>query len=247
MKHIKSFLRPTLDLLQFANRAKCSTHYAISSLLHRLLPTPHSPGAKVFIRENAVHRLKFSTWWHFHPPVPSCWAKGPLNSVLSHLRFTPLTQDCTSQFRINHLNKFADNTTNETDYNREVSPLVRCYKDNNLLTMEKMKEMVIDFSRGPTWHPSLTIDGSTLLRLSTIKFMGVHIIDDLSWSINITSLAKRPSNVSTSSASKKVSSPVPLLLRLLQKPISPLHSELCLACSCIYWRKLFSLVCGKSK
>ena len=62
-----------------------------------------------------------------------------------------------------------------------VQPLVR------LLT----KEIVVDFQRGLTQHPPLTIDGATVERVSSTKFLGVHISKDLAWTTNTASLAEK--------------------------------------------------------
>lgn len=57
-----------------------------------------------------------------------------------------------------------------------------------------MKRFVVDFRRGHTKHPLLTIEGAAVERVSSIKFLGVHISDDLSWTNNITDLAKKAQN-----------------------------------------------------
>ncbi|KAI3356663.1 hypothetical protein L3Q82_003304 [Scortum barcoo] len=53
------------------------------------------------------------------------------------------------------------------------------------------KEIVVDFRRTRPQHAPLTINGATVERLSSTKFLGVHITEDLSWTINTTSLAKK--------------------------------------------------------
>ncbi len=40
-------------------------------------------------------------------------------------------------------------------------------------------------------HPPLTIDSSTVERVSSTKFPGVHITEDLTWTTNTTSLSKK--------------------------------------------------------
>ncbi len=39
----------------------------------------------------------------------------------------------------------------------------------------------MDFRRNPVDHPPLTIDSSTVERVSSTKFLGVHITEDLTW------------------------------------------------------------------
>ncbi len=64
--------------------------------------------------------------------------------------------------------------------------------DNNLsLNVEKTKEIVVDFRRVHTQHAPLTINGATVERVSSTKFLGVHITEDLSWTNNTAALAKK--------------------------------------------------------
>ncbi|MCJ8737656.1 hypothetical protein PDJAM_G00026540 [Pangasius djambal] len=91
---------------------------------------------------------------------------------------------------------FADDTTvvglitnkDETDYRSEVSRLAGWCKDNLSLNVEKTKEIVVDFRRARTQHAPLTINGATVERVSSTKFLGVHITENLSWTA---SLAKK--------------------------------------------------------
>ncbi len=117
--------------------------------------------------------------------------------VLSPLLFTLLTHDCTPSHNSNFFIKFADDTTvvglisnrDETNYR---SHLAGWCSDNNLsLNVEKMKEIVVDFRRVHTQHAPLTINGATVERVSSTKFLGVHITDDLSWTNNTAALAKK--------------------------------------------------------
>ncbi len=95
---------------------------------------------------------------------------------------------------------FADDTTvvglisnrDETNYRREVSRLAGWCSDNNLsLNVEKTKEIVVDFRRVHSLHAPLTINGATVERVSSTKFLGVHITEDLSWTNNTAALAKK--------------------------------------------------------
>ncbi len=50
----------------------------------------------------------------------------------------------------------------------------------------------MDFRRrNSTDHPPLTIDSSTVERVSSTKFLGVHITEDLTWTTNTMSLSKK--------------------------------------------------------
>ncbi len=59
------------------------------------------------------------------------------------------------------------------------------------LNVEKTKEIVIDFRRVHSLHAPLTINGATVERVSSTKFLGVHITEDLSWTNNTAALAKK--------------------------------------------------------
>src|SRR4029434_10132780 len=70
-------------------------------------------------------------------------------------------------------------------YRKEVNLLTTWCRDNNLLlNVSKTKEIVVDFRKSHSEHPPLTIDGAAVERVSSTKFLGVHISEDLSWAIN---------------------------------------------------------------
>ncbi len=125
---------------------------------------------------------------------------APQGCVLSLLLFTLLTHDCTDKFISNHIIKFADDTTvvglisnnDETPYREEVAQLVEWCGANNLsLNVSKTKEVVMDFRRNSVDHSPLTIDSSTVERVSSTKFLGLHITEDLTWTTNTTSFSKK--------------------------------------------------------
>ncbi len=125
---------------------------------------------------------------------------APQGCVLSPLLFTLLTHDCTAKFSSNHIIKFVNDTTvvglisnnDEMHYREEVAQLVEWCGANNLsLNVSKTKEVVMDFRRNSVDHPPLTIDSSTVERVSSTKFLGVHITEDLTWTTNTTSLSKK--------------------------------------------------------
>ncbi len=49
----------------------------------------------------------------------------------------------------------------------------------------------MDFRRNSVDHPPLTIDTSTVERVSSTKFLGVHITEDLTWTTNTKSISKK--------------------------------------------------------
>ncbi|KAL0189784.1 hypothetical protein M9458_016883, partial [Cirrhinus mrigala] len=110
------------------------------------------------------------------------------------------THDCTAKFSSNHIIKFADDTTvvglisnnDETHYREEVAQLAKWCGANNLsLNVSKTKEVVMDFRRNSVDHRPLTIDSSAVERVSSTKFLGVHITENLTWTTNVTSLNKK--------------------------------------------------------
>ncbi len=66
-----------------------------------------------------------------------------------------------------------------------------CSDNNFSLNVEKTKEIVVDFRRVHTQHAPLTINGATVERVSSTKFLGVYITEDLSWTNNTAALAKK--------------------------------------------------------
>ncbi|KAL0153248.1 hypothetical protein M9458_051423 [Cirrhinus mrigala] len=125
---------------------------------------------------------------------------APQGCVLTALLFTLLTHDCTAKFSSNHIIKFADDTSvvglisnnDETHYREEVAQLAKWCGANNLsLNVSKTKKVVMDFRRNSVDHPPLTIDSSTVQRVSSTKFLGVHITENLTWTTNVTSLNKK--------------------------------------------------------
>ncbi|KAM8883007.1 uncharacterized protein ACB058_018293 [Synchiropus picturatus] len=51
--------------------------------------------------------------------------------------------------------------------------------------------MVVDFKRRPVLHPPLLIAGAAVEQVTSTKFLGVHISQDLTWNTNTTALAKK--------------------------------------------------------
>ncbi|XP_026036331.1 uncharacterized protein LOC113029584 [Astatotilapia calliptera] len=146
---------------------------------------------------------------------------SPQGCVLSPLLFSLLTHDCTATFNTNHIVKFANDTTviglitdnDESAYRMDVEQLgVWCRSHNLIINVDKIKEMVIDFRKaGRDHHQDLTIDDAAVKRVSSVTFLGVHLADDLSFSINTTAVIKK--------AQKRLHS----LRRLRKTGLSTLH------------------------
>ncbi|KAK3506659.1 hypothetical protein QTP70_012929 [Hemibagrus guttatus] len=124
---------------------------------------------------------------------------APQGCVLSPLLFTLLTHDCAAMHSSNHIIKFADDMTvvgliskNESAYREEVQRLTVWCKDNNLsLNVEKTKEKVVDFRRAQSDHSPLNINGSNVKIVKSTKFFSVHLVEDLTWSLNTSSITRK--------------------------------------------------------
>ncbi|KAI4879117.1 hypothetical protein NFI96_007767 [Prochilodus magdalenae] len=69
-----------------------------------------------------------------------------------------------------------------------VEPTDWCRTNN--LSLNKTKEMVVDFRRTRRDHSPLHIHGSTVVVKST-KFLGVHLAGDLTWSLNTSTITRK--------------------------------------------------------
>ncbi|KAI4900272.1 hypothetical protein NFI96_023152 [Prochilodus magdalenae] len=209
MRHIKGQLPPSLDPLQFAYRPNRSTDDAITTTLHlalthldnkdayvRMLFIDFSSAFNAIIPQHVIGKLRvlglntsLCNWvLDFLTDGPQSVRIGnnisstttlstgaPQGCVLSPLLFILLTHDCAAKHNTNHIVKFADDTpavglitkNNETAYREEVQPLTDWCRTNNLsLNVDKTKEM-------------------------STKFLCVHITDNLTWSLNSSSIAKK--------------------------------------------------------
>eukprot|EP00061_Rhincodon_typus_P009739 g33466.t1 len=101
---------------------------------------------------------------------------------------------------MNTIYKFADDTTivgwisnnDKSKYRREIEGLETWCNENNLsLNVGKTKELIIDFSKTGREHVPVYINGSEVERVTSIKFLGVTITDDLSWTSHIDATVKK--------------------------------------------------------
>uniref|UniRef100_A0A3B3BRH8 Reverse transcriptase domain-containing protein n=1 Tax=Oryzias melastigma TaxID=30732 RepID=A0A3B3BRH8_ORYME len=124
----------------------------------------------------------------------------PQGCVLSPILYTLFTHDCAASHQDNTILKFADDTAvigritggDEAAYRREVASLVTWCEDNNLtLNTDKTKEMIVDMRRERSPHQPLFIRGLEVERVSSFKYLGVHLSQDLTWTLNTTQLVKK--------------------------------------------------------
>uniref|UniRef100_A0A3B3BMW9 Alkylated DNA repair protein AlkB homologue 8 N-terminal domain-containing protein n=1 Tax=Oryzias melastigma TaxID=30732 RepID=A0A3B3BMW9_ORYME len=114
---------------------------------------------------------------------------------------TLFTHDCSAIHPTNMVVKFADDTTivglisnnDETHYREEIQHLTGWCTDNNLvLNTSKTKEVIVDFRRSKkVEHIPLLIHGEEVERVDHIKFLGIHITSDLTWSVHASYLVKK--------------------------------------------------------
>ncbi len=103
-----------------------------------------------------------------------------------------MSHDCTATHSSNIIVKFADDTTviglitdnDETAYREEVSTLTKWCQENHLsLNIDKTKELVVEFRRQSREHTPITIEKTPVEWVNSFKFLGVHITEDLTWSL----------------------------------------------------------------
>ncbi|KAI5098695.1 hypothetical protein C0J45_10834 [Silurus meridionalis] len=214
MRHIKTQLPPTLDPMQFAYRPNCSTDDAISTTLHlalnhlenkdsyvRMMFIDFSSAFKTIVPQYLIEKLSL-----LGLNTSLCnwildFLTGRPQSVRIRNSISSTTTLSTGAPQGSRIIKFADDTTvvglisknDESAYREEVQRLTAWCGANNLsLNVDKTKEMVVDFRRTQSDHSPLIIDGSSVEIIKSTKFLGVNLADNLTWSLNTSSITKKP-------------------------------------------------------
>ncbi|KAI3376785.1 hypothetical protein L3Q82_000393 [Scortum barcoo] len=88
--------------------------------------------------------------------------------------------------------RIANANNDESDYRQEVEHLEGWCRQNNLcINVKKTKEMIVDFRRGRHLPSPLYIGGTAVEVVSSFRYLGVHISDDLTWSKNTSCLIRK--------------------------------------------------------
>ncbi|KAI4904352.1 hypothetical protein NFI96_032396 [Prochilodus magdalenae] len=193
MRHIKTLLPPSLDPLQFAYCPNRSTDDAISTTVH--LALTHLDNRDTYV---GMLFIDFSSAFNTIIPqhlIGKLNLLG-LNTSLSNWILDFLTGRPQS-VRIGRNTSSTTTLSTGAPQGCVLSPLLftllthDCAAVNLSLNVDKTKEMVVDFRRTRRDHSPLHIYGSTVEIAKSTKFLGVHLAEDLTWSLNTSTITKK--------------------------------------------------------
>ncbi|KAI3363043.1 hypothetical protein L3Q82_011705 [Scortum barcoo] len=180
MAHIKDCVDVTVDPHQYAYRKNRSTEDAISSVVHTALTHLEN-------KDSYVRLLFVDFTSAFNTIIPQTLVQK-LTTLRTELH--PVFADDTAV-----VGRIANN--DESDYRQEVEQLEGWCRQNNLcINVKKTKEMIVDFRRGRHLPSPLYIGGTAVEVVSSFRYLGVHISDDLTWSKNTSCLIRKAHQLS---------------------------------------------------
>ncbi|KAK1791059.1 hypothetical protein P4O66_002032 [Electrophorus voltai] len=128
---------------------------------------------------------------------PGAQLMSPSPASHQPLLYSLYTYDCVATSSSTTMVKFADDTVvmglilaNNLE---EIKHLENwCQENNLLLNVSKTKKLIVDCSKKQERHyQPVMINGTTVERVDSFRYIGVHISQDLSWSRHTNSLAKK--------------------------------------------------------
>ena len=123
---------------------------------------------------------------------------APQGGALSPLLYSLVNHYPVATHSSNTIVKFADDTIiiclitegDETAYREEVRRTTTS-RDNLHLNLSKTKELIVDYrKRQGVGLAPITINRTTIERVSSFKFLGVHISEDLTWTHHTDTITK---------------------------------------------------------
>ncbi|KAI5627509.1 gastrula zinc finger protein XlCGF28.1-like [Silurus asotus] len=202
LNHLTEGLSPTLDPHQFAYRPNRSTEDAVSTALHSALT--HLDKSNTYIRmlfidfisafNTVLPTVLITKFSELDICTSTCkWILDFLTNRPQSVRLgnkvssililnTGIPQGCFLSPLLYSL------FINDCDplYNSNI------FINNLTLNATKTKELIVDFRKSNRRrHLPVNINGTEVERVSSFKFLGVHISDDLSWQQNTSALVKK--------------------------------------------------------
>ncbi len=160
----------------------------LSSFTSRTLAPAHT--AKTTSKCFADHDITVLDWpsWLTHRVVS--WV--PCSTLSTHMTACPLTAPLLLSKLLMIMWFWASFPTMMRPYLDEVERITSWCQDNCLsLNVSKTKELIVDFrKRHLQPYTPLMISGTTVERVSSFKYLGVNISEDLTWTTHAVKIIK---------------------------------------------------------